>query len=110
MYRGDFTALTPGLHQFSVKSDAGTVIEFAVTEAKFELGETAMNEALLKQMAELSGGGFFREETLAKLPETDRGEERARARRGFRAVVVADLFRCCCSSRRSSGTCGRRRS
>jgi uncharacterized membrane protein len=70
MYRGDFTALTPGLHQFSVKSDEKTVIEFGVAEAKFESGETAMNEALLKQMAELSGGGFFREETLFRLPES----------------------------------------
>ncbi len=69
MYRGDFTALAPGLHQFSVKSDQGTMIEFMVAEAKFELGETAMNEALLKQMAEVSGGEFFREETLYKLPE-----------------------------------------
>jgi len=69
MFRGDFTALTPGLHQFSVKSDAGTVVEFPVAEAKFELGETAMNEALLRQMAELSGGAFFREETLHQLPE-----------------------------------------
>ena len=69
MYRGDFTALAPGVHQFSVKSDPGTVIEFTVTEPAFELGETAMNEAVLKQMAEISGGGFFREETLAKLPE-----------------------------------------
>lgn len=69
MYRGDFTAVTPGLHQFSVKSDAATVIEFAVAEAKFESGETAMNETMLKQMAELSGGEFFREESLYKLPE-----------------------------------------
>ena len=69
MYRGDFTALTPGLHQFSVKTDDQTVVEFGVSEAKFESGETAMNEALLQQMAELSGGGFFREETLYQLPE-----------------------------------------
>jgi hypothetical protein len=69
MYRGDFTAIVPGLHQFSVKSDPNTVVEFGVTEAKFESGETAMNEGILKQMAELSGGEFFREETLFKLPE-----------------------------------------
>jgi hypothetical protein len=69
MYRGDFTALAPGLHQFSVKTDEKTVVEFGVAEAKFESGETAMNEAMLQQMAELSGGGFFREETLYKLPE-----------------------------------------
>jgi hypothetical protein len=69
MYRGDFTVLMPGVHQFSVKSDPGTVFEFSATEARFEFGETAMNESLLKQMAEISGGGFFREENLAKLPE-----------------------------------------
>jgi hypothetical protein len=69
MYRGDFTVLTPGVHQFSVKSDPTTVFEFSATEARFEFGETAMNESLLKQMAEISGGGFFREENLVKLPE-----------------------------------------
>ena len=69
MYRGDFTALAPGVHRFAVKGDDVTFIEFTVAEPAFELGETAMNEALLKQMAEISGGGFFREETLVKLPE-----------------------------------------
>lgn len=69
MYRGDFTALAPGVHRFAVKGDDITFIEFTVAEPAFELGETAMNEAMLKQMAEISGGGFFREETLAKLPE-----------------------------------------
>ncbi len=69
MYRGDFTALAPGVHRFAVKGDDVTFIEFSVAEPAFELGETAMNEALLKQMAEISGGGFFREETLVKLPE-----------------------------------------
>jgi hypothetical protein len=68
MYRGDFTALAPGAHQFSVKGDPGTVLEFNVTEPKFETGETAMNEVLLKQMAEASGGAYFREETLWQLP------------------------------------------
>ena len=69
MYRGDFAALAPGVHRFAVKGDDITFIEFTVAEPAFELGETAMNEAMLKQMAEISGGGFFREETLVKLPE-----------------------------------------
>lgn len=69
MFRGDFVAVTPGLHQVSVKTDPKTVVEFSVTEPKFELGETAMNEAQLKQMASASGGAFFREETLPKLEE-----------------------------------------
>jgi hypothetical protein len=70
MYRADFVALSPGLHQFAVKSDPGTVLEFNVTEPKFESGETAMNEPLLRQMAEASGGAYFREENLWQLPET----------------------------------------
>jgi hypothetical protein len=70
MYRADFVALSPGVHQFAVKSDPAAVLEFNVTEPKFESGETAMNEPLLRQMAEASGGGYFREENLWQLPET----------------------------------------
>jgi hypothetical protein len=69
MYRGDFVALEPGAHQFTVKNDPATVLEFNVAEPKFETGETAMNEVLLKQMAEASGGAYFREETLAQFPK-----------------------------------------
>jgi hypothetical protein len=68
MYRGEFVAVAPGTHQFSVKSDPTTVLEFDVTEPRFESGETAMNEPLLRQMAEASGGAYFREENLWQLP------------------------------------------
>ncbi len=74
MYRGDFAVLAPGLHQFSIKSDPQTVIEFGVTEPQFEIGETAMNEALLRQMAETSGGAFYREENLYQMPDALRGK------------------------------------
>lgn len=69
MYHGDFVAITPGLYQFSVNRDPKTVVEFFLTEPRFELGETAMNEAQLKQMAATSDGAFFREENLSKLAE-----------------------------------------
>jgi uncharacterized membrane protein len=87
MYRGDFTVLTPGVHQFSVKSDPAAVFEFSATEARFEFGETAMNEALLKQMAEISGGGFFREENLYQLPEALRAKSEHVA-----SVIDAELW------------------
>jgi hypothetical protein len=45
------------------------VLEFNVTEPKFETGETAMNEVLLKQMAAASDGAYFREENLWQLPK-----------------------------------------
>jgi len=70
MYRADFVALSPGVHQFTVRNDPSTLLEFNVTEPKFESGETAMNESLLRQMAEASGGAYFREENLWQMPET----------------------------------------
>jgi hypothetical protein len=68
MYRGEFVAVSPGTHQFSVQSDPATVLEFDVAEPRFESGETAMNEPLLRQMADASGGAYFREENLWQLP------------------------------------------
>ena len=69
MYRGDFVAGAPGNYKLNMESDPQTFVEFGVTKPRFELGETAMNELLLKEMARISGGGFFREETLATLPQ-----------------------------------------
>ena len=68
MYRAEFVASAPGTVRFSTKRDASTVLEFSITEPRYESGETAMNEALLRAMAEASGGAFFREETLWQLP------------------------------------------
>ncbi len=68
MFRGDFVVLSPGLAKFSVNQDSQVVVNFGVTTPQFELGETAMNEPMLRQMAEVSGGAFFREETLDQLP------------------------------------------
>jgi len=69
MYRGDFVAVSQGNYKFSVESDAQTNLQFAVTKPRFELGETAMNEPLLKEMARVSSGVFFREENLANLTQ-----------------------------------------
>ena len=87
MYRGDFTALAPGVHAFSVKGDPATVIEFSATEPKFESGETAMNETLLKQMAETSGGRYFREETLHELVDAINAKTER-----IRSTVDAELW------------------
>ncbi len=67
-YRGDFIATMPGAYRFATKRDPETRLEFNVTEPRFESGETAMNEAGLRQMAEITGGGFYREENLHELP------------------------------------------
>jgi hypothetical protein len=69
MYRGEFIAPTAGAYSFWVESDPATQLDFSVSEPRFEFGETAMNEPLLKDLAAVTGGQFFREEDLAKLPE-----------------------------------------
>jgi hypothetical protein len=69
MYRGEFVAPSAGSYGFWVESDPQTMLDFNVTEPKFEFGETAMNEPLLKELAATTGGQYFREEDLHKLPE-----------------------------------------
>jgi len=69
MYRGEFVAPVAGAYKFAVDRDAETELDFAVQQPKFELGQTAMNEPLLKEMAAVSGGAFLREEDLYRLPE-----------------------------------------
>jgi hypothetical protein len=69
LYRGEFIAGAPGNYQFNVDLDANTPLDFTVVEPQFELGDTAMNEPLLTQIAKASGGAFFREEDLHRLPE-----------------------------------------
>jgi len=72
LYRAEFVAPAPGNYQFWVEQDSDTRLDFNVTEPKFELGETAMNAPLLQEIASTTGGAFFREEDLYKLPETIR--------------------------------------
>lgn len=69
MYRCEFLAPPPGTYEFKVETDPATKLEFRVTQPKFELGDTAMNEPLLQQMAEASGGVFVREDGLTTLPD-----------------------------------------
>jgi hypothetical protein len=69
LYRGEFIAPAAGAYQFFVERDPNAPLDFNVTEPKFEFGETAMNESLLRELAATTGGAFFREEDLHKLPE-----------------------------------------
>lgn len=70
LYRGEFVAPLPGQYQFFVEQGLDTPLDFTVTEPKFEFGETAMNEAMLRDIATTTRGAFFREEDLYKLPDT----------------------------------------
>jgi uncharacterized membrane protein len=68
-YQGEMTATTAGSYSFSVVRYPSVVLKFDVTEPKVELSDIAMNEKLLRTMAEVSGGKFLREEDLNGLPE-----------------------------------------
>jgi len=71
-YHTEFTAVVAGIHQVKVTTDSESALEIAVNEPQYEFGATAMNEPLLRQMAELSSGAFFREENLVNLPDAVR--------------------------------------
>jgi hypothetical protein len=49
------------------RSDSGN---WELPGGRVELGETAMNEPLLRELATTTAGAFFREEDLYKLPDT----------------------------------------
>ena len=70
LYRAEFIAPAAGNYQFWVEPDVNTLLDFSVEEPRFEFGETAMNEPLLKELAASTCGQYFREEDLHKLPDT----------------------------------------
>jgi len=69
LYRGEFIAPAAGSYQFTVGHDPESPLDFNVIQPRFELGETAMNEPLLRELGDLSNGAFVREESLHGLPE-----------------------------------------
>ncbi len=68
-YEGEFVVTTPGVYTFSTENDPSAVLDFRVTEPRFEFGETALNLPLLQKMADTSGGALYREEDLYKMLE-----------------------------------------
>ncbi len=68
-YEGEIVVTTPGVYTFTTDLDPASSLDFRVTEPRFEFGETALNLALLKKMAETSGGALYREEDLYKMLE-----------------------------------------
>ena len=69
LYRGEFVAPQSGAYRFYVEPDPETGLDFSVQSQPLELSQPALNETLLKEMAECSGGAFLREEDLDRLPE-----------------------------------------
>lgn len=74
MYRGEFVAPPQGDYQFWVDRDEKTKLALNVGESRIEFTESAMNEPMLRELAKVSGGAFFREEDLYKLPDMVRSK------------------------------------
>jgi hypothetical protein len=68
-YEGELVVTTPGVYTFSTENDPSSVLDFRVTQPRFEFGDTALNTALLQKMADTSGGALYREEDLYKMLE-----------------------------------------
>ncbi len=68
-YRGEFVPQAGGVYSFSTSRDPAGVVRFEVVEASAERNRTALDERMLRGMAEAAGGSFLREEDLHRLPE-----------------------------------------
>ena len=71
MYKGEFVAPEAGSYQFHLDKPAEPEVkrDFTVAEPTVEFGDTAMNEKLLKDIAQTTAGTFFREENIDRLPD-----------------------------------------
>lgn len=72
LYRGEFIAPAAGTYDFNLERDRKEKLELSVDEPRLELGETTLNEPLLKELAAATNGAYFREEDLHKLPDSTR--------------------------------------
>lgn len=73
-YHGELVAPAPGRYRIRVGTDAPAVVDFTVEDRLAEAGETAMQETVLRELASSTGGGFFREEDLHRLPDAVRSK------------------------------------
>jgi hypothetical protein len=69
VYRSEFVATAPGEFTFALDRDAKATAAWTVAATSRELAATSMNEPLLREMAAASGGAFYREEDLIRLPD-----------------------------------------
>ncbi|MEC8928184.1 MAG: hypothetical protein VX705_03135 [Verrucomicrobiota bacterium] len=68
LFVGEFTAPAEGDFKFSLRDRSEEHVAFRVEKARYETGDTAMNHKLLAELARETGGTFYHEEDLHKLP------------------------------------------
>ena len=79
LYQGAFAPDQPGDYRLTVAEadrPLANEVEFHVEAAPLEQLEPALQEDLLKKMAELSGGRYFNLADVSSLPQKVAGEER----------------------------------
>ena len=79
LFRGSFSPETAGrfeLRPAEQGPDASNTVRFNVEAASLERQQPAMQEELLRQMAEVSGGRYFTAAEVPELPKTLGGERR----------------------------------
>ena len=80
LYQGSYVPAQAGRYRLSAGAEdpnAANTVEFEITAASGEQRDTALQEALLRKMAEASGGRYFSIGDLPSLPEFVRGQTRA---------------------------------
>ena len=70
LFFGEFVAPTAGQYQFHLQEAPDQKRDFTVAESSLEMAETAMNAKLMRDVAALTHGRFFREEDLHQLVKT----------------------------------------
>ena len=69
VYRGEIVAGAPGRYHLSLDDEVPAIVDFTVEDRLVEAGETALQIDLLRELAASTGGGFFREEDMLRLPD-----------------------------------------
>lgn len=87
VFQGEFPAPAPGPWRASAGEGGEGGADLEVVEAAFEAGATGLDEALLRELAAVTGGAYLREDEVARLPDL----ARARAPR-VRSTVDVDLW------------------
>lgn len=67
-FRGEYVPTQPGSYFFVTRRDPQGIVKFDVVDMRLEKTRTALDERMLRGMADAAGGHFFREEELYKIP------------------------------------------
>lgn len=68
IYRAEFSAEAPGNYRLAVPGEEIATLDFTVRDDNREHSRAALNDSLLRELAEQTGGAYFTLDQLAQLP------------------------------------------